>query len=169
VTTPQPRDLVTAQAQALQTAVAALPDTADPRALTKLREHHPEADPDVLAALATQVRLQRRAADRLGPWAAEMVLEEEALQQATRRDVARYRSARLSERLGAGEFTVADIGCGLGVDARALAEAGFHVLAVEHDAWRAEAAEVNPRFLRCGLRRPRPTHIGRPPAHRRRS
>jgi SAM-dependent methyltransferase len=143
VTTPRPRDLVTAQAQALQSAVAALPDTADPQTLTKLRERHTEADPAVLTALATQVRLQRRAADRLGPWATEMVLEEEALQQATRRDVARYRSGRLSERLGAGEFTVADIGCGLGVDARALAEAGFHVLAVEHDAWRAEAAEVN--------------------------
>ncbi len=143
MTTPRPRDLVTAQAQALQSAVAALPDTADPGAFTKLRERHPEADPAVLAALATQVRLRRRAADRLGPWAAEMVLEEEALQQATRRDVARYRSARLSERLGEGEFTIADIGCGLGVDARALAEAGFHVLAVELDAWRAEAAEIN--------------------------
>lgn len=143
MTTARPRDLVTAQAQALQAAVAALPDTADPRALTRLRELHPEADPALLAALATQVRLRRRAADRLGPWASGMVLEEEALQQATRRDVARYRSARLAERLGAGGFTVADIGCGLGVDARALAEAGFHVLAIEQDAWRAEAAEVN--------------------------
>ena len=143
MTTPRPRALVTEQARALQAAVAALPDTADPRALTSLRELHPEADPALLAAVATQVRLQRRAADRLGPWAAQMVLEEEALQQATRRDVARYRSARLAEGLGADDLTVADIGCGLGVDARALAEAGFHVLAIEQDAWRAEAAEIN--------------------------
>jgi hypothetical protein len=146
VTPPRPRDLVTAAARQLQAEVAALPDTADPSALSGLRARHPEADPGLIAALATQVRLTRRAGDRLGPWAADMILEEEALQQATRRDVARYRAARLAERLeseDAADTTVADIGCGLGVDARALAEAGFRVLAIEQDPWRAEAAEIN--------------------------
>ena len=147
VTTTEPRDLVTAQAQALAREIAALPDTTDPGALSALRRQHPEAGPDLISALATQVRLQRRAADRLGPWAAQMVLEEEALQQATRRDVARYRAARLagllSAELPAGDLTVADIGCGLGVDARAMAETGLQVVAIEHDPWRAAAAEVN--------------------------
>jgi hypothetical protein len=96
-----------------------------------------------VTALATQVRLQRRAGDRLGPWAAGMLLEEEALQQATRRDVACYRAGRLAQLLGSGAHTVADVGCSIGVDTRALAEAGFHVIAIERDAWRAEAAEVN--------------------------
>lgn len=147
MTVPAPRDLVTAQAEALRQAIAALPDTADPGALSALRRQHPEADPALISALATQVRLKRRGKDRLGPWAADMVLEEEALQQATRRDVARYRAARmaglLSAELPITDLTVADIGCGLGVDARALAETGLRVIAIERDPWRADAAEVN--------------------------
>lgn len=143
MTPPRPRDLVTVEARALQQALEAMPDTADAGALSSVRAAHPEADPALVSALATQVRLRRRAADRLGPWSAEIVLDDEALQQATRRDVARYRAARLRERLGADESTVADLGCGLGIDARALAEVGCRVLAVERDPWRAEAAEVN--------------------------
>lgn len=147
VTSTEPRDLVTAQARALAQEIAALEDTVDPGALSALRRQHPEVDPALISALATQVRLQRRAGDRLGPWAADMVLEEEALQQATRRDVARYRAARLAELLTAdhpiGDLTVADVGCGLGVDARALAETGLTVIAIESDPWRADAAEVN--------------------------
>jgi hypothetical protein len=147
VTPPTPRELRTSRAHQLTEALSALPDTADPAALSRVRASHPEIDPGLIAALATQVRLQRRARDRLGAWAEDMILEEEALQQATRRDVARYRAGRLAERLGAGSplagSTVADIGCGLGVDARALAEAGFTVLAFERDTWRAEAAEIN--------------------------
>lgn len=147
MTPPRPRDLVTAQARALSREIAALPDTADPATLTRLRASHPEAHPALIAALATQVRLRRRGGERLGTWAADMVLEEEALQQATRRDVARYRAARLAGLLGGdhpiGDLVIADIGCGLGVDARALAEAGFRVTAIERDPWRAEAAEIN--------------------------
>jgi tRNA A37 N6-isopentenylltransferase MiaA len=82
---PQPRDLLTVQAGALREALAALSDTADPGALAGVRAAYPEADPGLISALATQLRLQRRAEDRLGSWAQEMVLEEEALQQATRR------------------------------------------------------------------------------------
>jgi hypothetical protein len=130
------------EAQALRAALAQLPDTADPTALSRLRAAHPGAGPALVGALATQVRLQRLARDRLGSWADDMILEEEALQQATRRAVARYRAARLAEQLGT-DLTVTDIGCGLGVDARALAETGFTVLAIEQDPWRAEAAEVN--------------------------
>lgn len=147
MTAPRPRDLITPAARALGEALAALPDTADPAALSRLRAAHPSTDPALTSALATQVRLSRRAADRLGPWAADMVLDEEALQQATRRDVALYRAARLAERLGSGRPgvgpMVADIGCGLGIDSRALAEAGLTVLAIERDPWRAEAAEIN--------------------------
>lgn len=150
MTAPRPRDLVTPQARALTHALATLPDTADPAALSSLRAAYPEADPALVSALATQLRLQRRAADRLGPWATDMVLDDEALQQATRRDVARYRAARLVARLGIDGPAVCDLGCGLGVDARALAEAGCRVIAVEHDPWRAEAAEVN--LSDCGDR-----------------
>lgn len=147
MTATEPRDLVTPLARAIREEIGSLPDTADPGALSALRRKHPEADPALISALATQVRLERRAQDRLGSWASQMVFEEEALQQATRRDVARYRAARMARLLGAGrrlgDLTVADIGCGLGVDARALAETGLRVIAIERDPWRADAAEVN--------------------------
>ncbi len=147
MTATEPRDLVTPMARAIREEITSLADTADPGALSTLRRQHPEADPALISALATQVRLERRARDRLGGWAADMVLEDEALQQATRRDVARYRAARMAQLLGAGrrlgDLTVADIGCGLGVDARALAETGLRVIAIERDPWRADAAEVN--------------------------
>lgn len=143
MTSPRPRDLVTPEARALRAALEALPETADPAGLSAVRSAHPGADADLMSALATQVRLQRRARGRLGAWAEDLILDEEALQQATRRDVARYRAARLVERLGREGSTVADLGCGLGVDAFALAEAGCRVVAVERDPWRAEAAQIN--------------------------
>ncbi|MFM1965554.1 MAG: hypothetical protein RL134_1279 [Actinomycetota bacterium] len=143
MTPPRPRDLVSPEARALGDALEALPDTADAAALSAVRSAHPEADPTLISALATQVRLRRRAVDRLGPWSGDLVLDEEALQQATRRDVALYRAAQLLQRFGRDDATVADLGCGLGIDARALAEQGFSVIAVERDPWRAEAAEVN--------------------------
>ena len=138
---------MTPQARALRQALEALSNTADAAALSGLRSRHPGVDPDLVGALATQVRLQRRGRDRLGPWADDMVLEEEALQQSTRRDVAIYRADRLAQRLADGRavagLTVADIGSGLGVDARALAQAGLRVVAIERDPWRAEAAQIN--------------------------
>ena len=148
MTSLRPRDLITPPARALAQDLASRADTTDAAALTAVRRRHPDADPDLVGAMATQVRLRRRAVERLGPWAAALVLDEEALQQATRWDVARYRATRLAHLLGASQpdgapVTVADVGCGLGIDARALAEAGFHVRAIERDPWRHEAADVN--------------------------
>lgn len=137
---PRPSVLVTPEAQRLRTALTAFAEIT-PSHLQALRRHHPDLSPDVISAIATQARLQRRALPRLGDLALTWILEDGALQQATRLDVARYRAGQLLRRLGA--CTVADLGCGLGVDSFALAEAGFTVLAVEHDSWRAEAARVN--------------------------
>ncbi len=138
---PRPAQLSDPATAPLWQAIGALEDLADPAALTRVRREHPGADPDLVAAIATQVDLRRRAAPRLGPWASTALWDPEAVQQATRADVARYRARALAERWGGG--TVADIGSSVGADAHALAQAGFTVVAIERDPWRAEAARIN--------------------------
>ena len=84
--------------------------------------------PQVVAAAATQARLRTRAAARFpGParwWTAD------GLEQATRPVVA-ARHAKRFRAAGIGE--VADLGCGAGSDALAMAAAGIEVLAVDRD------------------------------------
>jgi hypothetical protein len=86
------------------------------------------AHPEVVAAAATQARLRTRAMTRFpGParwWTPD------GLEQATRPVVA----ARHAERfVRAGVESVADLGCGVGSDALAMARAGLPVLAVDLD------------------------------------
>ena len=93
--------------------------------------------PEVVAAAATQARLRTRAAARFpGPprWWTPAGLE-----QATRPVVAARHADRFVE---AGVTQVADLGCGVGSDAVAMAAAGLQVLAVDRDpaALRALAA-----------------------------
>jgi len=84
--------------------------------------------PELVAAAATQARLRTRAAVRFpGPprwWTAH------GLEQATRPEVARRHARRFAD---AGVPRVADLGCGAGSDALALAAAGLDVLAVDRD------------------------------------
>lgn len=105
---------------------------------TRLRsEGH---DPALVAAALTQSRLRSAARDRLGPVADRLLLTQDGLEQATRPPVAARRALRWRE---AGMEHVWDLGCGLGLDARALAEAGLAVTAVEHDPAVAVAARAN--------------------------
>lgn len=105
---------------------------------TRLRaEGH---DPALVAAALTQSRLRAAARDRLGPVADRLLLTQDGLEQATRPPVAARRALRWRE---AGVGHVWDLGCGLGLDARALAEAGLAVTAVEQDPAVAAAARVN--------------------------
>ncbi len=84
--------------------------------------------PDVVAAAATQARLRTRAATRFpGPprwWTPD------GLEQATRPAVAARHARRFRD---AGIEVVADLGCGVGSDALAMAAAGLRVLAVDRD------------------------------------
>ena len=139
----RPADLRSPEALALAHLLAALPE-GDPLArIEAVRRARPQADPALVAAVATQERLRERARGRLGAWADALVLSDAGLQQATRADVARYRAGSLRERLGASGGRVADLGCGLGIDALALAGAGFEVVAVELDDGTADAAIIN--------------------------
>lgn len=105
---------------------------------TRLRaEGH---DPALVAAALTQSRLRAAARSRLGPLAERLLLTQDGLEQATRPPVAARRALRLRQ---SGLEHVWDLGCGLGLDARAMAEAGLRVTAVDSDPAVAVAARAN--------------------------
>ena len=96
--------------------------------------------PDLVAAALTQQRLRARAAAKFGPFASTMLFTPDGLEQATRLAVAAHHAARYQH---AGTTRVADLGCGIGGDALALAGLGLGVLAVERDETTAALATVN--------------------------
>lgn len=96
--------------------------------------------PELVAAALTQSRLRRDAAAKFGDFAARMLFTQDGLQQATRLPVAAGHARRFRE---AGLTHVADLGCGLGGDALALASLGLEVIAVDADEGAAAAATMN--------------------------
>lgn len=99
---------------------------------------------DLAAAAVTQVVLRRRAGSKFGAAAAGMFFTRDGLEQATRPDVSAHRAARM---VAAGVGRVVDLGCGIGADALAFAEAGLEVVAVDADPATAEVAAAN--LARC--------------------
>lgn len=96
--------------------------------------------PDETAAILTQAALRRRARAKFGEFAERMLFTRAGLEQATRLDVAARHAARFR---AAGASLVADLGCGIGGDALALAGVGLRVLAVERDPVTAVLAQYN--------------------------
>lgn len=108
------------------------------RLISTLRaEGHP---PERIHHAIEQARLRRKAARKLGPFADRMLFTEEGLEQATRLQVAAHHAGRFAR---GGFRHVADLGCGLGVDAMAIASLGIRVSAVERDEVTAALATYN--------------------------
>lgn len=101
------------------------------------REGH---DPETVAAVLTQLRLRARAVQKFGPFTDHMLFTDDGLQQATRLSVAARHAQRFQD---AGVSSVADLGCGLGADALAMAALELDVTAVEMDEATAAAATIN--------------------------
>jgi len=114
-------------------------DPADELAVaTRLRREHPAG---LVSAALGQARLRQRAAAKFGAEdAGRMYFTPNGVEQSTRASVAAYRAARMRE-LGIG--SVADLCCGIGGDAIALARAGIRVLAVDRDPVTVAAARAN--------------------------
>ncbi|WP_097230431.1 class I SAM-dependent methyltransferase [Streptomyces zhaozhouensis] len=108
---------------------------------TRLRREHP---PALVAAALGQARLRQRAVAKFGDRAAAMYFTPDGLEQATRTAVADWRARRLAR---AGARRVADLCCGIGGDALALAEAGLTVLAVDRSPLTRAVAEANAAAL----------------------
>ncbi len=106
-----------------------------------------EAAAEHVAAALTQVDLRRRAVAKFGEDAARMYFTPDGLEQATRRPVARHRAARL---VAAQTRAVIDLGCGIGGDLLAIAEAGITVAGVDLDPLRVEVARANLDALDLG-------------------
>ena len=99
-------------------------------------------DPGLIALALTQSRLRARAdqLDKLGDRAGRLLLTPDGLEQATRPVLAARHAARFT---AAGVGQVLDLGCGLGLDALAFADAGLDVTAVDADPATAALAAHN--------------------------
>ncbi|MEU2896269.1 THUMP-like domain-containing protein [Streptomyces sp. NPDC001273] len=105
---------------------------------TRLRREHPA---ELVSAALGQARLRQRAVAKFGAEdARRMFFTPNGVEQSTRASVAAYRAGRFKER---GVTSVADLCCGIGGDAIALARAGIRVLAVDRDPLTAAAARAN--------------------------
>ncbi|WP_405772529.1 THUMP-like domain-containing protein [Streptomyces sp. NBC_01538] len=112
---------------------------------TRLRREHPA---ELVSAALGQERLRQRAVAKFGAEdAGRMFFTPNGVEQSTRASVAAYRAERFREL---GVTSVADLCCGIGGDALALARAGIRVLAVDRDPLTAAVARANVEALRIG-------------------
>jgi SAM-dependent methyltransferase len=108
------------------------------RVVSELRAAgHP---PGLVAAVLNQSKLRAKAEAKFGPFAASMLFTEAGLEQATRLSVAAQHAGRF-QRAGLG--WIADLGCGIGADALAIAALELEVTAVERDEVTAAIATYN--------------------------
>lgn len=108
------------------------------RIVSRLRAAgHPAA---LVAAVLSQARLRSRARAKFGDFADRMLFTADGLEQATRLSVASLHAGRFAK---AGIDVVADLGCGIGADALAMAALDLGVLAVERDEATAAIASFN--------------------------
>jgi SAM-dependent methyltransferase len=96
--------------------------------------------PGLVAAVLSQARLRARATEKFGPFAERMLFTEAGLEQATRLSVAAQHAGRFQR---AGLAWIADLGCGIGADALAIAALELEVTAVERDEVTAAIAAYN--------------------------
>jgi SAM-dependent methyltransferase len=100
---------------------------------------------DVVSAVLNQSRLRAKATLKFGEFAERMLFTEAGLEQATRLRVAALHAGRfagLSTALGRPP-RVADLGCGIGGDAMALAALDVSVVAIDADEVTATVASFN--------------------------
>jgi hypothetical protein len=108
------------------------------RTVAQLRKQgHP---PGLVATVLTQSKLRAKATAKFGPFASRMLFTEAGLEQATRLAVAARHAGRYAR---AGLTRVADLGCGIGGDAMAMAALELDVTAVDADEVTAAIASYN--------------------------
>jgi SAM-dependent methyltransferase len=130
--------LLTPEGRALLDEVRGTDPARELAVATRLRREHPA---ELVSAALGQARLRQRAAAKFGAEDAErMFFTPNGVEQSTRTSVAAYRAERLR---ALGVRSVADLCCGIGGDAIALARAGIRVLAVDRDPLTATLARAN--------------------------
>ena len=133
------RELLTPGGLTLLDSLPSWESTADVvRAVADLRKAG--HSPALVAAVLSQAKLRAKAESKFGPFAASMLFTESGLEQATRLSVAAQHAGRFQR---AGLTWVADLGCGIGADALALAALDIEVTAVDRDEVTAAVAAYN--------------------------
>ncbi|WP_409470187.1 THUMP-like domain-containing protein [Streptomyces sp. HC307] len=134
--------LLTPEGRALLDEVRGTDPAQELAVATRLRREHPA---ELVSAALGQALLRQRAVTKFGAEDAErMFFTPDGVEQSTRASVAAYRARRFQEL---GVTSVADLCCGIGGDAVALARAGIRVLAVDRDPLTAAAARANAEAL----------------------
>ncbi|GHD96628.1 class I SAM-dependent methyltransferase [Streptomyces naganishii] len=137
--------LLTPEGRALLDEVRGTDPAGELAVATRLRREHPA---ELVSAALGQARLRQRAAAKFGDAdARRMFFTPNGVEQSTRASVAAYRAERLR---ALGVTCLADLCCGIGGDAIALARAGIRVLAVDRDPLTAAAARANAEALGLG-------------------
>ncbi|MGX1908519.1 THUMP-like domain-containing protein [Streptomyces phaeochromogenes] len=137
--------LLTDQGRALLDEVRDTEPAQELAVATRLRREHPA---ELVSAALGQARLRQRAVVKFGAAdAGRMYFTPNGVEQSTRASVAAYRARRFQEL---GVRSVADLCCGIGGDAIALARAGIRVLAVDRDPLTAAVARANADALGLG-------------------
>jgi THUMP domain-like len=133
------RELFSTEGLRLLDSLPPFDSTADVvRSVTELRKAGHDAA--LVAAVLNQAKLRHRATAKFGSFAERMLFTEAGLEQATRLGVAAHHAGRFA---GAGVKWVADLGCGIGADALAIAALELEVTAVERDEVTAAIAAYN--------------------------
>lgn len=96
--------------------------------------------PGLVAAVLSQAKLRAKAHGKFGEFARSMLFTEAGLEQATRLRVAALHAGRFAD---AGVQHVADLGCGIGGDALAMAALELRVTAADADEITATLASFN--------------------------
>nr|WP_238431732.1 class I SAM-dependent methyltransferase [Streptomyces cavernae] len=134
--------LLTPEGRALLAEVRGTDPARELAVATRLRRDHPAA---LVSAALAQARLRERAAAKFGAAdAGRMFFTPHGVEQATRTSVAAHRAERLR---ALGVRSAADLCCGIGGDAIALARAGIRVLAVDRDPLTCAVARANAEAL----------------------
>ncbi|MFF0188904.1 SAM-dependent methyltransferase [Streptomyces sp. NPDC005244] len=134
--------LLTSEGRALLAEVHGTEPAQELAVATRLRREHPV---ELVSAALGQARLRQRAVAKFGSEdAGRMFFTPNGVEQSTRTSVAVHRAERLR---ALGVRSVADLCCGIGGDAIALARAGIRVLAVDRDPLTAAAARANADVL----------------------
>ncbi|MFC8668639.1 class I SAM-dependent methyltransferase [Streptomyces sp. NPDC057199] len=137
--------LLTDQGRALLEEVRDTEPAQELAVATRLRREHPVG---LVSAALGQARLRQRAVAKFGAAdAGRMYFTPNGVEQSTRASVAAYRARRFQEL---GVRSVADLCCGIGGDAIALARAGIRVLAVDREPLTAAVARANADALGLG-------------------
>jgi SAM-dependent methyltransferase len=133
------RELLTPEGLALLDSLPAWESSSDVvRSVADLRKAG--HSPALVAAVMSQARLRAKAVAKFGPFAESMLFTEAGLEQATRLSVAAQHAGRFQR---AGVSWVADLGCGIGADALAIAALEIEVTAVDRDEVTAAVAAYN--------------------------